>query len=62
MNIVARLHREQQLTVILVTHEPDVAAFAQRVITFRDGKIVSDVDKNSNSPRRHRDTEKALSE
>jgi putative ABC transport system ATP-binding protein len=43
MGIIARLHREQQLTVILVTHEPDVAAWAERVITFRDGVIVSDV-------------------
>jgi putative ABC transport system ATP-binding protein len=30
-------------TVVLITHEPDVAEFAKRVITLRDGKIVSDV-------------------
>jgi putative ABC transport system ATP-binding protein len=30
------------ITVVMVTHEPDMAAFAQRVITFRDGRIVSD--------------------
>ena len=29
--------------MLLVTHEPDVAAFAGRVVTFRDGRIVSDV-------------------
>ncbi len=42
LSIVARLHREQGLTVVLVTHELDVAAWAQRVITFRDGVIVGD--------------------
>jgi len=26
-----------------VTHEPDIAAFASRIVTFRDGKIISDV-------------------
>ena len=30
------------MTVVLVTHEPDVARFAQRVIAFRDGKVVQD--------------------
>ncbi len=58
MQIVARLHREQGLTVILVTHEPDVASWAERVITFRDGVIVSDVDQETTSPRRHGDTER----
>src|SRR5512135_2668255 len=31
------------LTIVFVTHEPDVAAYASRVVTMRDGKIVSDV-------------------
>jgi putative ABC transport system ATP-binding protein len=30
------------MTVMLVTHEPDVAAHARRLVTFRDGRIVSD--------------------
>jgi putative ABC transport system ATP-binding protein len=33
----------QGLTVVLVTHEPDIAAHARRVITFRDGLVQSDV-------------------
>src|SRR5450432_775330 len=32
----------QGITVILVTHEPDIAAYARRVITLRDGEIVED--------------------
>jgi len=42
MGIFQRLNREQGITVILVTHEPDVAAYASRVIHFRDGRIVKD--------------------
>jgi putative ABC transport system ATP-binding protein len=33
---------EQGMTVILVTHEPDIAAYARRIITLRDGLIVGD--------------------
>jgi putative ABC transport system ATP-binding protein len=32
----------QGMTVVLVTHEPDVARFARRIIAFRDGKVVQD--------------------
>jgi putative ABC transport system ATP-binding protein len=42
MAIVQRLNHERHLTVVLVTHEADVAAYADRVITFRDGVIVAD--------------------
>ena len=42
MAIFQRLNREQGITVILVTHEPDVAAYASRGIHFRDGRIVKD--------------------
>jgi len=41
--IFQQLNREQGLTIILVTHEPDIASFAQRIITFRDGRVISDV-------------------
>ncbi|MDG2336180.1 MAG: ABC transporter ATP-binding protein [Myxococcota bacterium] len=42
MKILMQLNRAEGLTVILVTHEPEIAAFADRVLTFKDGEIVSD--------------------
>jgi putative ABC transport system ATP-binding protein len=42
MSILQRLNREQGLTVILVTHEPDIAAYAERILTMRDGLLVGD--------------------
>jgi putative ABC transport system ATP-binding protein len=33
---------KQGITIIMVTHEPDVAAYAGRRITFKDGRIISD--------------------
>lgn len=41
MALFQELHREG-ITIILVTHEPDIAEYAQRVIRFLDGEIVSD--------------------
>jgi putative ABC transport system ATP-binding protein len=42
MEIFQRTVREQGLTLVVVTHEAEIAAFAQREITFRDGRVVSD--------------------
>src|SRR5215467_7213037 len=42
MEIISRLNREQGITVVVVTHDPDVAAYAERIVTFRDGIIISD--------------------
>ena len=42
MATIQAFNRSHGLTVVLVTHEPDMAAFADRVITMRDGAIVSD--------------------
>jgi macrolide transport system ATP-binding/permease protein len=42
MATIQALNRERGVTVVLVTHEPDMAAFAARVVTMRDGLIVSD--------------------
>ncbi|MFQ5667774.1 MAG: ABC transporter ATP-binding protein [Candidatus Binatia bacterium] len=43
LKIIQGLNREQGITVVLVTHEADIAAYAERVITFRDGQVVADV-------------------
>jgi putative ABC transport system ATP-binding protein len=43
MELMTDLNIEQGLTIVMVTHEPDVAAFASRNIIFRDGIIESDV-------------------
>jgi putative ABC transport system ATP-binding protein len=42
MRLLASLNREEGLTVVLVTHEQDIAAFSRRIIRFMDGSIVSD--------------------
>ena len=42
MGIFQRLNREMGITIIMITHEPDIASFAKRNIIFRDGKIVDD--------------------
>ncbi len=42
MNIFQRLNREMGITIIMITHEPDIASFAKRNIHFRDGRIVDD--------------------
>ena len=44
MELFGRVHRGGN-TVIVVTHEDDIAAYAQRVITLKDGKIYSDIGK-----------------
>ena len=42
MEIFQRLNRERGITLVLVTHETDIAEYAGRVIVFKDGKIKSD--------------------
>lgn len=42
MEIFQRLNREQGITLLLVTHEHDIAEYADRVIVFKDGKIKND--------------------
>jgi putative ABC transport system ATP-binding protein len=43
MSIFQRLNRDSGITMILVTHEPDIAAYAGRNIHFRDGRLLKDV-------------------
>lgn len=42
MDIFQELNEKENLTIVLVTHEPDIAEFAKRVIHFRDGRITRD--------------------
>ena len=42
MRLFQKLNDEEGITIILVTHEPDVAAFAKRQLLFRDGLILED--------------------
>ena len=44
LGLLQDLNRRVGITIVLVTHEPDIAACASRVVTFRDGRIKSDVD------------------
>jgi putative ABC transport system ATP-binding protein len=41
--LLQRLNRDRGITIVLVTHEHDIAACASRVVMFRDGRVVSDV-------------------
>jgi putative ABC transport system ATP-binding protein len=42
MELVSSLNREQGMTIVMVTHETDIAAFARRMVHFVDGRIDSD--------------------
>jgi putative ABC transport system ATP-binding protein len=42
MAIFQRLNREVGITIIMITHETDIASFANRSILFKDGKVISD--------------------
>jgi len=42
MALLQQLNRDNGITIVLVTHEHDVAKFTSRLLTFRDGKLVSD--------------------
>jgi putative ABC transport system ATP-binding protein len=42
MGVLSRIREERGITIIMVTHEPDIAAFAERVLYFVDGKLVKD--------------------
>lgn len=47
MQLLSKLNHEQGITILLVTHEQDIAAYSQRVLTFSDGKIETDVPNES---------------
>src|SRR5262245_38471982 len=56
MSIFQRLNAEQGITVLLITHEHDIAEYATRIVSFRDGRIVGNVPVTN---RRNAETELA---
>jgi putative ABC transport system ATP-binding protein len=42
MELFVKLNTESDITIILVTHEPDIATYSKRIIRFLDGHITSD--------------------
>ena len=54
METLVALNREQGVTIVVVTHEADIAAYADRVVTMRDGEIISDERKAEVGTRRWR--------
>lgn len=42
MTLFQQLNREQSITIVLVTHEDDIAAYANRLIRFKDGRVIHD--------------------
>jgi putative ABC transport system ATP-binding protein len=54
MEIFQSLQRESGITIVLITHEMDVAKYGSRIISFKDGNIISDT---ANADRRHAATE-----
>ncbi|WP_183747611.1 ABC transporter ATP-binding protein [Rhizobium sp. BK196] len=44
MDLMTRLNHEQGITIVMVTHEPDIAAYAGRLLRFVDGKLETEVE------------------
>ena len=49
MELLVALNQDRQITVVMVTHEPDVAAYCSRIITFSDGRVESDREKGADA-------------
>jgi putative ABC transport system ATP-binding protein len=42
MNILTNLHQEQNITLVMITHDPSVAHYCQRIVHIRDGQVISE--------------------
>jgi len=47
MRLLQDLREKRKITIILITHEPDIAAYGTRIISMRDGSVISDVPNTS---------------
>jgi putative ABC transport system ATP-binding protein len=47
MQLLQALNRDEGITIVMVTHEEDIAAYARRLVVFTDGKIVHDATKDA---------------
>jgi putative ABC transport system ATP-binding protein len=52
MELLARLHRENGMTMVLVTHDPATAAYAGRCVEMSDGVVVNETRNSSPAPAR----------
>lgn len=59
LRLLVNLHAEGK-TIIMVTHEEDIAAVAERLILFKDGRIVSDTRKRKRSAQKHTTKKKSI--
>ncbi|MCP3024512.1 ABC transporter permease [Cupriavidus basilensis] len=51
MEMLRSLNRDHGMTIVVVTHEPDIATFTDRIVTMRDGQILSDKRQRPLQPR-----------